>query len=46
VRAALDAAAFVVFGGACAGSGYWCRATVDDWRMRRLLVRINERLNP
>jgi len=29
-----------------AGAGWWGRAQVDDWRMRRLLVRINERLNP
>jgi hypothetical protein len=29
-----------------AGSvGWWGRAAVDDWRMRRMLTRINERVS-
>ena len=41
----MRAVAVAVACGTSAGAGYWCRAAVDDWRMRRLLVRINERLS-
>ena len=44
MRTALDVAGLVAFGGAASGAGWWAHASVDEWRMRRLLVRINERI--
>jgi hypothetical protein len=34
--------------GACVaagGAGWWAHATVDDWRVRKMCARINERVS-
>jgi hypothetical protein len=41
----VDAAGVLGLALAAGGAGWWARAAVDDWRMRRMLTRINERVS-
>lgn len=43
-QAMVDALALVGLVVASAGAGWWGRATVDEWRMRRMLVAIKDRI--
>jgi hypothetical protein len=45
VRTVLDAAMILALLLAAGSAGWWARATVDDWKMRRLLVRIHAQVD-
>jgi hypothetical protein len=40
-----DVGSIVAVALAAGSVGWWGRAAVDDWRMRRMLTRINERVS-